>query len=103
MEASLSIQILPKTDSEEELLRIVDKVICYIESTGLKTFTAPFDTTVEGDFDTLCEIIKKSHQIAIDEGAEGVSCNMKLYYTPEEKGGVLTIEEKVSPYHKSNL
>lgn len=99
MEASLSIQILPNTDSEEELLRIVDVVIRYIESTGLKTFTAPFDTTIEGDFDTLCAVLKRCHEIAIEEGASGVSSNMKLYYTPEEKGGVLTIDQKISPYH----
>lgn len=99
MEASLSIQILPETDSEEELLRIVDKVIRYIESTGLKSFTAPFDTTIEGDFDVLCDVLKRCHELAIEEGAKGVSSNMKLYYTPEEAGGVLTIDEKVSPYH----
>lgn len=99
MEASLSIQILPVTDSDEELLRIVDKVIRYIESTGLKTFTAPFDTTIEGDFDTLCTILKRCHEIAIEEGAKGVSSNMKLYYTPEDHGGIFTIDQKVSKYH----
>ena len=103
MEASLSIQILPDTDSEAELLRIVDVVIRYIESTGLHSFTAPFDTTIEGDFDTLCHILKRCHEIAVEEGARGVSSNMKLYYTPEDKGGVLTIDEKITPYHQSRI
>lgn len=100
MEASLSLQILPKTEDDQELLRIVDKVIRYLESTGLKTFTAPFDTTIEGDFHTLCQVIKRAHEIAIEEGAQGVSSNMKLYYTPEAEGGIFTIDEKVSPYHR---
>ena len=36
MKASIAIQVLPQAESEEELVRIVDEVINYIRSTGLR-------------------------------------------------------------------
>ena len=41
MKASIAIQVLPKTDSEEELIRIVDEVIAYIKSSGLNCYVNP--------------------------------------------------------------
>ena len=35
MNASVAIQILPKVNGDEEVIRIVDEVIAYIRSTGL--------------------------------------------------------------------
>ena len=57
MTASIAIQVLPKTDSEEELIRIVDEVIAYIASTGLNYYVGPFETTIEGEsYDELMAI-----------------------------------------------
>lgn len=47
MNASVAIQVLP-TVSSDQLLPVVDKVIEYIKSKGLKTFVSPFETTIEG-------------------------------------------------------
>ena len=51
MNASVAIQVLPKADNDEELIRIVDEVIAYIRSTGLNYYVGPFETTIEGDYD----------------------------------------------------
>lgn len=96
MEASIAIQVLPKAEGKE-MIRIIDKVIEYIEGTGLHTFVGPFETTVEGDYDTLMEIVKQCQLIALREGAPGVSAYVKIALNP--KDGVLTIDEKVSKYH----
>ena len=48
MNASVAIQVLPNVTDNKELCRIVDEVIAYIKSQGLKTFVAPFETTIEG-------------------------------------------------------
>ncbi|MBQ1516431.1 MAG: thiamine-binding protein, partial [Lachnospiraceae bacterium] len=53
MNASIAIQVLPKVDSEDELIRIVDEVIAYIKSQGLTCSVGPFETTIEGDYDRL--------------------------------------------------
>lgn len=98
MHASLAIQILPKVSEEEELIRIVDEVIAYIQSTGLNTFVGPCETAVEGDFDTIMEIAKQCHLIAVQAGAPAVSSYLKISFKPE--GEVLTIEKKTAKYHQ---
>ena len=52
MNASVAIQVLP-TLPDKELVPVVDKVIEYIQSQGLKTVVSPFETTIEGDYDKL--------------------------------------------------
>lgn len=95
--SSIAIQVLPAVQGEE-ILRVVDKVIEYIKSTGLNTFVGPFETTVEGDFEQLMDIIKQCQLICIEEGAPSVMSYVKISYKPE--GGIWTIEEKVSKHHQ---
>ncbi|OQB15239.1 MAG: hypothetical protein BWY15_00610 [Firmicutes bacterium ADurb.Bin193] len=95
VEASIAIQVLPAVQGEE-IIRIVDKVIAYIKSTGLEVFVGPFETTVEGDFDTLMEIVKKCQLICIEEGAPSVMSYVKIAYNPK---GVWSIEKKVRKHH----
>lgn len=65
MNASVAIQSLPKADNNEELIRIVDEVIAYIKSTGLNYYVGPFETTIEGDYDELMDIVKECQHIAV--------------------------------------
>ena len=94
--ASLAIQVLPKVEGED-VIRIVDEVIAYIKSTGLNTFVGPFETTVEGDFEQLCDIAKECQLICIRAGAPSVSTYMKMAYNPT--AGVWSIEKKVTKHH----
>ncbi len=94
--ASIAIQVLPDVEGEE-IIRVVDKVIAYIKSTGLNTYVGPFETTVEGDFDTLMEIIKQCQLICISEGAPSVMSYVKIAYNPNS--GVWSIDKKVSKHH----
>ena len=94
MKASVAIQILPAADTEEELIRIVDEVIAFIRSSGLRCHVGPFETTVEGEsYDQLMDIVKECPQVAIRAGAERVSAYVKLVYRPE--GEILTIDKKI--------
>lgn len=98
MNSSIAIQVLPQTDSEDELIRIVDEVIAYIKSTGLNCSVGPFETTVEGDYDELMDIVKECQHVAIRAGAKDVSAYVKVVYRPE--GDVLTIEKKITKHHQ---
>ena len=98
MNASVAIQVLPKVSSDEELIRIVDAVIDYIKSTGLNYFVGPCETSIEGDYDELMEIVKQCQKVAVEAGAESVSAYVKINYRPE--GEVLTIEKKVKKHHQ---
>lgn len=97
MNTSVAIQILPNVLDEDELIRIVDEVIDYIKSTGYNYYVGPFETTVEGDYDGLMEIVKNCQIVAAKAGCESMSTYVKIAYKPE--GEVLTIDKKVTKHH----
>ena len=96
--ASIAIQVLPNVVGNEEIVRVVDKVIEFIKSKGLKMNVAPFETTIEGDFDELMEIVKECQVVAVKAGADGVMSYVKINYKP--KGDILKIDEKISKYNR---
>lgn len=98
MNASVAIQVLPNVTEDEEVIRIVDEVIAYIKSFGLSTYVGPFETTIEGEYDQLMEIVTGCQKVAMAAGGcNQVSTYVKIVYKPE--GEVLTIEKKVSKHH----
>ena len=98
MNASVAIQVLPTVQGDDEVCRIVDEAIAYIKSFGLHTVVGPFETTVEGDFDTLMEIVKGVPKVAAEAGAPQMMTYVKICYKPE--GGVLTIDQKISKHNQ---
>jgi len=92
---NVSFQVLPIV-KEERVYEIVDKVIEYIDKSGVKYEVGAMETNMEGDFDKLMDIIKKSQQICIKEGVPRVVSIVKIDYKPE---GV-TIDEKVKKYRE---
>lgn len=96
MNASVAIQVLPKVDGENTL-RIVDAVIAYIKSTGLNYVVGPFETTIEGDYDRLMEIVKRCSLLCVEAGAPGVMTYVKISYSP---GGIWTIAEKTGKHRR---
>jgi uncharacterized protein YqgV (UPF0045/DUF77 family) len=98
MEANIAIQVLPHVNSDEEIIRIVDEVIAYIKSTGLNYYVGPSETSVEGDYDQLMEIVKNCQLVAVKAGAPKVSAYVKISFAPD--GGVLTIDKKVTKHHQ---
>ena len=100
MSASIAIQVLPKVETDTEVVRIVDEVIDYIKSTGLNYYVGPFETAIEGDsYDELMDIAKECQHVAIRAGAPSVSAYIKVVYQPE--GEVLTIDRKVTKHHQA--
>src|SRR5690554_3809205 len=93
--ASIAIQVLPKAEGKE-LIRIVDEAIATLKASGLRTFVGPFETTVEGDFDQLMELIKQCQLTCIKAGAPSLMSYVKIHYQPE--GSVLSIDEKTSKH-----
>ena len=98
MHANVAIQVLPSVYEDEEIVRIVDAVIDYIKSTGVTYYVGPCETAMEGDYEQLMDIVKECQHVALRAGCPGVSAYIKVSYKPEE--GVLTIDKKVSKYHK---
>lgn len=95
MNINLNLQVIPKID-DKDTYRVVDEVIKYIDSTGVKYMVDPMGTTMEGDIDQLFEIVKVAQEICIKEGAQRVASVIKIDYKPE---GV-TMDEKIYKYKK---
>lgn len=92
MNCSLSLQVLPSV-YENEIFGVVDEVIAFIASKGVKYVVCPFETVMEGDYIELFEIARQAILIA---GSKGVFANIKVSYNPQ---GVFTIDEKISKYN----
>jgi uncharacterized protein YqgV (UPF0045/DUF77 family) len=92
---TLGLQILPYVP-EEKLYRVIDQVIAYIDSCGVKYEVGPMETTMEGELDDLLVIVKKAQEICIEQGASRVVSLVKIDY---KKTGV-TIDEKVGKYKR---
>ena len=97
MNANIAIQVLPQVATDEEVVRIVDAVIDYIKSTGVTYYVGPCETAMEGDYDTLMDIVKQCQYIATKAGCPSVMSYVKITYKPE--GEVLTIDEKTTKHH----
>lgn len=90
---NVSIQVIPVVP-EERIYEVVDKVIAYIASTGVKYEVGPMETTMEGELGLLMDIVKRAQEICVEEGASRVVSMVKIDYKPE---GV-TMDEKIYKY-----
>lgn len=90
---NVSLQVIPNVP-EERIYPVVDKVIEMIDKSGVKYEVGPMETTMEGELDTLLEIVKKAQSICVSEGASRVVSVVKIDY--KEEG--VTMDEKISKY-----
>jgi len=93
---NVSLQVIPRVP-DERIYPVVDEVIEFIRKSGVKYIVGPMETTMEGEFDLLMDIVKEAQRICIREGASRVLSVVKIDYKPE---GV-TMNEKVGKYRES--
>lgn len=90
---NVSLQVVPNVP-EDKIYPVVDKVIEMIAKSGVKYQVGPMETTMEGELDTLLEIVKKAQNICIEQGASRVLSVVKIDY----KGEGVTMDEKIHKY-----
>lgn len=91
--ASIAFQVMPKAD--KDVVKIIDKVIAVVKKSGVTYEVGPMETTMEGDLDTLFDIVREAQDVAVKAGASQVFTNVKILYSPK---GVMTISEKVTKH-----
>lgn len=89
---SIALQILPFGEGNEDKIVLIDKVIRYLENTGVKMVVTPFETVLEGEYECLMKVLKEAITLA-GEANDYIICNVKVHY-----GKVLTIDEKLENY-----
>ncbi|MBU3159959.1 thiamine-binding protein [Clostridium frigoris] len=92
---NVSLQVIPVV-TEDRIYPVVDKVIEYIQNSGVKYEVGPMETTMEGELSVLLEIVSKAQEICVASGASRVLSVVKIDYKAE---GV-TMNEKVYKYRK---
>jgi uncharacterized protein YqgV (UPF0045/DUF77 family) len=90
---TLSFKILPHVD-EARLYPVVDEVIALIARSGVKHVVGASETTMEGDWDALMEIVKESRDLCFRLGAPRVG----IILMADCKPGGVTIDEKLAKY-----
>jgi uncharacterized protein (TIGR00106 family) len=81
--ALLSIQIIPKTKNNEDVIPYVDRAIQVIQESGVKYQVSSLETTMEGDLDQLLGIVKKMNDAMIEFGSPSVLSQIKILFNPQ--------------------
>ena len=83
--------------SDDEVCRIVDEVIAVIDASGLDYYVGPFETTVEGDFDSCMELVKRCIEAGAAAGCAESASYVKVSYRPT--ADVMSTGRKIGKYH----
>jgi uncharacterized protein (TIGR00106 family) len=93
-QALLSIQILPKTKSGEDVIPYVDRAIEIIKDSGVPYRVGPLETTMEGDLDQLLDIVKRMNAAMFELGSPSVLSQIKLLVDGERNASMARLLEK---------
>ncbi|EEJ42240.1 thiamine-binding protein [Leuconostoc mesenteroides] len=96
MISSIAVQVLPMTADTEEVIRIVDHVIAYIDKSGVNYQVGAFESTLEGDYDQLMDILKNLPKVAAEISDIPVMVYSKINMATDSN--VLTIAKKTDKY-----
>ncbi len=101
MNCSVAIQFLPLDARDDaETCDAVDRVIAYIDSTGLDYFVGPFETAIEGDYDACMECLKGCQLVAAEAGCAHMMTYAKIDFRPG--GDVMSTDHKIGKYHPTD-
>lgn len=85
-----AIQIVPKSATNYSY-KIIDRAIDVIKQSGLRYEVGPMETVIQGNYDTIIEVVTKAQQVCFDAGADEIIVNMKVH---ARKDSDVTWEEK---------
>ena len=78
----VSIQIIPKTKNGEDFIPYVDEAIKIIIESGLKYEVHPLETTMEGDLNSIFQLITEMNEKMIEIGSSKCITQVKILYQP---------------------
>lgn len=95
--ALVSIQIIPKTKNNEDVIPYVDRAIEVIHQSGVKYLVSPLETTMEGELEDLLEIIKNMNAAMVEMGSSSVISQVKIYFNAAGEASMDKLTEKYRP------
>ncbi|HCU43398.1 thiamine-binding protein [Leuconostoc falkenbergense] len=96
MISSIAVQVLPMTANENDVIKIVDHVIAYIDASGVNYQVGAFESTLEGDYDQLMSLLAQLPKVAAEITDIPVMVYSKINMATTSD--VLTIAKKTDKY-----
>ncbi|MDT3959661.1 MTH1187 family thiamine-binding protein [Staphylococcus kloosii] len=90
----MSIQIIPKTPNNEDVIPYVDEAIKIIQDSGLLYRVGPLETTIQGDMNECLILIQKLNDRMVELEVPSTISQVKFYHVPEG----ITIETLTGKY-----
>jgi uncharacterized protein YqgV (UPF0045/DUF77 family) len=91
---NVAFQLLPM-DVTEDRYSIVDRAIGKIKNSGIRYRVCPFETVMEGDYDSIMQLIKDIQEDALEHGATSILANLKIQM---RKNTDVSISDKMEKY-----
>jgi uncharacterized protein YqgV (UPF0045/DUF77 family) len=89
-----AIQLLPGIE-KKQAYALVDEAITLIRNSGMKHRVCPFETVVEGDYQSITDLIARIRNRAYESGAQDLIINVKFQFGANKD---VLIEDKMSKY-----
>lgn len=90
----MSIQIIPKTPNNEDVIPYVDEAIKIIQDSALPYRVGPLETTIQGDMNECLILIQKLNDLMVELEVPSTISQVKFYHVPEG----ITIETLTGKY-----
>lgn len=90
----MSIQIIPKTPNNEDVIPYVDEAIKIIQDSGLPYRVGALETTIQGDMNECLILIQKLNDRMVELEVPSTISQVKFYHVPEG----ITIETLTGKY-----
>lgn len=91
---NLALQVLPKSNTMDTY-QLIDEAIRIIQGSGLKYLVCPFETVIEGDYDSVINVVRQVQEACFASGADELLLNIKIQV---KKDADVTMEEKIGKY-----
>lgn len=90
----MSIQIIPKTPNNDNVIPYVDEAIKLIDESGLHFRVGPLETTVQGNMNECLILIQSLNERMVELECPSIISQVKFYHVPDG----ITIETLTEKY-----
>jgi len=93
MLANLSLQVIPI--NQENAYGVIDEALTIIKASGIKHIVGPFSTSLEGELDTLMDLVDQVRKTCFKAGANELILNIQIHL---HKNKNATFEDKIEKW-----
>lgn len=93
LNALVSIQVIPKTPENADVIPYVDRAIQVIIDSGLTYRVGPLETTMEGELERCLAVVHQMNEALVQSGCPSTISQVKLY-CPAPEGSLYGLTKK---------